>query len=259
MSSTAQTEDALLAALTTIRQLWPALMLNIVGSGLAGTSADEVTSLDRKISLRHEVTLTLNGWARVVVDDRALSHGLPLGTDTIGLCVLLERHARWFSGHEAAPDAVAEITDAAEQVRQAAIPQRREWMPIGTCPIEEEQVIGDLADDGTYSRGVGVCGGQVRAYPERDPYCAKCGTEAVVSWWERAMFPDVEISPLVTADELVLVVHRAFGGAPVKPSTIRQWIKRGVIEASGRDTQGRTLYDRGAVVYAIARRAQVAS
>jgi hypothetical protein len=58
----------------------------------------------------------------------------------------------------------------------------------------------------------------------------------------------------VTADELVLVLHRAFGGSPVKPTTIRQWIARGVIESSGKDDQGRTLFNRAYVVRTLAER-----
>lgn len=243
MTTTAQTEDALLAALKTIRALWPALMLATTGGSLGAASSDEVTPLDRRISLRHEVTLTLNGWARVIVDDRDLSHDLPVGTDTIGLCLLIERHATWFSGHEAAPDALEELTAAAEEVRKAAIPQRREWMPLGSCPLEVDSEIGPAP-----------CGGSVRAYPGRDPHCVKCGTEAVATWWERMMFPDAEVSELVVADDLVLVLHRAFGGSPVKPSTIRQWIRRGVIEAAGKDDKGRTLYNRGDVVRTLSER-----
>lgn len=249
MTTTAQTEDALLTALKTIRTLWPALMLATTGGSLGAASSDEVTPLDRRISLRHEVTLTLNGWARVIVDDRDLSHGLPLGTDTVGLCELIERHAAWFSGHEAVGDALNELSDAAEQVRLAAIPQRREWMSLGSCPLEVP-----VDDDDRGTMIMGVCGGQVRAHPGRDPKCQKCGTEAVAVWWERAMFPDVETSELVTANELVLLLHRAFGGAPIKPSTIRQWIKREVIESAGTDAQGRTLFNRSDVIKAVAAR-----
>jgi hypothetical protein len=44
-------------------------------SGLPA-STDEVMSLDRLISLRHDVTTTLADWARVVVDDRGIRGGL---------------------------------------------------------------------------------------------------------------------------------------------------------------------------------------
>ena len=172
--------------------------------------------------------------------DRELTARLPLGNDTLGLIVLLERHALWLSSHEAGADAAVEIAEWAREVKRTATPERREWMPLGVCPLEVER-------DSTLA-----CGGQVRAYPERDPHCTDCGTEAVATWWERVMFPDCETTRLITSDEIVLVVHREFG-KPVKAATIRQWIRRGLIESSGTDDRGRTLYDRGAVVYAVAK------
>lgn len=245
--TTAHVEQQLLTALRTIRDHWPALLATPKGGTTGPASTDPVTGLDRRVSLRHEVTLTLSGWCRVIIEDRDLSHGLPLGTDTPGMIVLLERHARWFSGHEAAGDAAGELDDAAQQVRAAATPQRREWMPLGTCPLQVDT-----------PQGQAPCGGQVRAYPDRDPHCIACGTEAVAVWWERVMFPDAEISELVTADELVLLLHKAFPGTYTKPSTIRQWIRRGVISPSGTDDKGRRLYDRAAVIYALTKRAEVA-
>jgi hypothetical protein len=257
MTTTAEIERALITALGTIRDNWAALLLPSGSGGVASkpepkslyTLDDDderdhdLPPIDRRIALRHDVTMALNGWARVIVDDRELIHHLPSGTDTMGLCVLIERHARWLSGHEAGEDAADELRGWAGKVRAAAVPQRREWMPLGTCPLEV----------GTEGEAV-ICGGQVRAYPDRDPVCMRCGTDGVASWWERAMFPDAEVSTLVTADELVLVLHRAFGGSPVKPTTIRQWIARGVIKPSGKDDKGRTLFNRSYVVRTLAER-----
>lgn len=260
MTTTADIEAALLSALATIRENWDATLTPTSAGSVAGPSSpkalithddhseatDDLPRIDAVVSLRHEVTLCLNGWARIVVEENDLTHRLPLGNDTLGLVGLLERWARWFSGHEAAQDAADELQGWAAKIRSVASPQRREWVAIGTCPLEDAG-----ACDGS------LCGGQVRAYPDRDPQCQKCGTEAVVSWWERAMFPNAEISDLVTADELVLVLRKAFGGSPVKPSTIRQWISRGVIESSGRDDKGRTLFSREAVIWAVSRRQAV--
>lgn len=244
MTELAATERALLTALGTIRDHWDALLIPTSGGGQGiGKASDPVTATDRRVSLRHEVTLCLNGWARIIVEDRDLTHRLPLGTDTLGLIELLERWARWFSGHEAAQDAADELTTWANEVRATAAPTRREWVALGPCPLEVE-----AGGDRT------VCAGSVRAYPNADPTCQRCGTTAVASWWERVMFPDSEASDLVTAAELVLVLHKAFGGTPVKPSAIRQWIKRGVIESSGTDDKGRTLFSREAVIWAVSRR-----
>jgi hypothetical protein len=265
VTTTAEIESSLLSALSTIRQNWAALLLPSGSGGVASkpqpkalyTLDDDderdhdLPPIDRRIALRHDVTMALNGWARVIVDDRELIHHLPSGTDTLGLCVLIERHARWLSGHEAGEDAAEELRGWAGKVRAAAVPQRREWMPLGTCPLEVDVLGAILAhDDGSPL----ICGGQVRAYPGHDPRCHKCGTEADATWWERVMFPDAETSTLVTADELVLVLHRAFGGSPVKPTTIRQWIARGVIKPSGKDDKGRTLFNRSYVVRTLAER-----
>ena len=67
------------------------------------------------------------------------------------------------------------------------------------------------------------------------------------------MFPDAETARLVTADEIVTLVHSQFGRV-IKPGTVRVWINRGWIESSGVDDKGRKLYDKGAVVYAYAKR-----
>lgn len=256
MTELADIERALMTALATIRDHWAALIAPPSSGGVASKPAprslytrddtderdDDLPNLDRRIALRHDVTQALNSWARIIVEDRDLTHHLPLGTDTLGLVEFLERWARWFSGHEAAQDATDELGAWAGKVRAAAVPQRRDWMPLGSCPLEVD------SEDGPT-----VCGGQIRAHAGRDPECQRCGTAAVASWWERVMFPDAETSRLVTADEIVTLLHREFGQV-VKPGTVRVWLSRGVIEPSGTDDKGRRLYDKGAVVYAYAKK-----
>src|ERR1044072_9174843 len=171
MTELATTERALLSALNTISDHWAALVEPSSG-GMGGTaSSDVVTGLDRRISLRHEATLSLNGWAHLIVEERNLTHGLPLGTDTLGRVELIERHARWFSGHEAAQDAADELTTWANEVRAVAAPTRRDWVYLGDCPFVVEDWF---------------CAGQIRGYsdPGRLPGCTDCGQEAVVEWWE---------------------------------------------------------------------------
>ena len=257
MTELAATERALMTALHTIREHWAALIEPSSSGGVATKPVprslytrddhderdDDLPSLDRRIALRHDVTLSLHGWARIIVEDRDLTHHLPLGTDTLGLVGFLERWARWFSGHEAAQDAADELSTWAGRVRAAAVPQRREWMALGSCPLEIE-IDGEQV----------LCAGQVRAHPGRDPQCQRCGTEAVWAWWERHMFPDVELSEFVTAEELIPLLRRAFGGEPVKASTIRKWQERGYFEKSGADDKGRTLYNRRHVIKAMGER-----
>lgn len=248
MTTTAQTEDALIEALRTIRACWPSL-LTVCEAGPPAShiqSSDTVRSIDRCVSLRADITTLLCSWARVVVDERSLSHGLPLGTDTPGLAILLERHARWFSGHEAVHCAVDEIGDLARQVLDVVVPYRREWMRLGACPLAHHE-----SDT--------VCGGTVRGYPELKlmPTCDRCGTQAVAQWWESRFFPDAQTRRLATADDLIVLVHREFGRL-VKAATVKQWVKRGYICAALGpdyaplyDERGRTLYDRGSVVYSL--------
>lgn len=257
MTELAATERALTTALGTIRDHWAALVEPAGSGGVASKPVprslytrddhderdDDLPNLDRRIALRHDVTLSLHGWARIIVEDRHLTHGLPLGTDALGLCDLIERHAVWFSGHEAATDATDELTAWAGRVRAAAVPQRREWMPIGTCPLDIDSENGPV-----------TCAGQVRAHPGREPECHKCGTTGSADWWERVMFPDAETSELMLEADVALFVHRAFGGSPIKAATVRQWVKRGVIESSGRDEKGRSLYSRGAIIWAVSQR-----
>jgi hypothetical protein len=223
MRSTHQIEMQLVEALRTIRSHWGLMQLGTSSASNGGSpSSDVVTGVDRRVSLAHEVTLILNGWARIVVEDRGVTHWLPLGTDTLGLVAFLERHAQWMSGHEAAQDCADEIATCARKVKLTAVPPVKDWISIGECPICE---VGD-----------------VRAYPGCDPTCQACGIDAVWSWWEKRMRPDAQ--DLVSAEELVGLLYRAFG-KPIKPTTIRQWVSRGLLEprACALDTR-RSLYDR---------------
>lgn len=249
MISTHDIETQLLDALRTIRTHWDLMRLGPSGSaGQGAKSSDVITGLDRRVSLAYEVTLCLNGWARVVVEDRHLQHQIPLGTDTLGLVELLERHARWMSGHEAALDAADELSAFASKVRLTAIPPVKDWLSIGECPLEVSAP--DGADFTVF------CSGDVRAYLGCDPKCQDCGVEAVWSWWEKRMRPDAQ--DLVSADDLVSLLYRAFG-KPVKPTTIRQWVARGQLEvrACALDSR-RSLYDREDAIRLAARRLDAA-
>ena len=224
------------------------------GGGSGGKASKEppppvsVDVLDARAATHKDLVY----YAQIVLMECTSAEGEQITTrvdaaDVRGLAKFLDTWAEHLArGNPLEAEACARyLSEHASKLKGMALPDRRDWMPLGTCPLE---AMVDPAGDPA------VCGGQVRAYPERDPQCQKCGTTAVASWWERVMFPDVELSEMVTADELVLVLHRAFGGSPVKPSTIRQWIKREVIVPSGKDDKGRTLFSRSAVVYAVSRR-----
>jgi hypothetical protein len=239
VTTTAQTEGALLAALKTIRDNWAALIEPSAGSGSGGAkSADSITGLDRRVSLRHEVTLCLNGWSRLVVEELDLTEGLPLGTNAPGLVALLIEHVRWFSGHEASCDALSEIEACAADVRKAAAAVRAEWVHIGYCPTIDDDMI---------------CWGDVKAWPNAEPalapFCQRCGRVEYVDEWERVMRLD---APL-THDGLLDFIRETFG-REVNRATLRTWQHRRVLPTIGVDDTGQTLYDRGAVIFALTRR-----
>lgn len=262
--SLAETEAQIIADLTVIRDLWDrmlptiqAIPLGQIGGGSSRSSTDDgkhnsdgnadVDNLDIVISDRGDITAVLQGWCRVVVEDFDVTTVIPHGHDVHGMCVFLERWARHMTGHEACDDMAAELHDAARKVLHYAKPKRKDWLGIGICPIR---------DDETRT----PCGGNVRAYPDQDAgeswaRCDSCNTRAVVSWWEHEIFGS-EASTLIPAAELVSFVHHQFGKI-VGESTIRQWVKRGWIEPSGKDQDGRTLFDKGAVAYALQRRQAV--
>lgn len=208
----------------------------------ADTEAD-IDRATRVVSLRRLTTDVLNGWSRVVMEDRPVTTALPDGSSATSMAAFLDRHAQWMSGHDAAQDCADELADLNRRITALVTPRRREWMNLGSCPLKGE--------DGA------ACGGRVRAWPraeDRDgetmARCRTCGTEAVATWWESQMFDDAELKVWLTDADLVTFVHTTFGKV-VTEATIRQWVKRKVLSASGSDDKGRRLFHREAVVFAL--------
>ena len=279
-------EQRITQALVTIRREWPAMMPkgpaavrpSMGGSGAAagivGDSSTpwlddlgrphwrtdharggaDVDPTTRLLSLRREVVEVLNGWCRVVIEDRPVTKALPSdGMDAIALAVFLERHASWMAEHEAALDCADEVEHLARQVEGVASPKVKQWVSLGSCPLQVEAE----TDDGL---AMVTCGGQVRAWPkpgdrdgEVDARCDRCGEEAVSRWWEARMFDDPELQRLLTYDGVALAAHRVLG-RPVQRATVKMWAKRGIIEPlTMRDEKGRRLFSREATVRAIHR------
>lgn len=255
-------------AATSIRRDWPHMLPVLApaqriggGSHSAQITADDhdpteadIDPLTRVVSLRRYALDLLNGWSRVVMEDRPVTKALPDGLDAGQMCAFLDRHADWISGHEAAKDCADELTEVARRVGQVVRPTRKEWISLGDCPLEVEF---------DPEAGPEVCGGKVRAWPsqitdqtaaeraaERLPNCRRCGTEATVDWWYRHMFADAEMSRLVTTDELIGIIAVRLEWC-VTHDQLRQWKSRGKIEATSKDAKGRTLWEHEVVVQAI--------
>lgn len=205
-------------------------------------SDDDTRRIDKIISLRVHVGQVLNGWCRVIIEDRHITTTPVDGCDPLAMSRFLTTHAEWMSGHEAAQDCRDEIVTLAQRCHLIADPPKRESMSIGRCPLR-------LEDDTE-------CGGDVRARPNMDEVeayasCGKCGETAVASWWEAHMFDDPETRALLTDADVVTLIHRLYGQV-IKQATVRQWVRRAIITPSGQaDANGRRLFAREAVIYAI--------
>jgi hypothetical protein len=90
----------------------------------------------RVVSLRRFATDVLNGWSRVVMEDRPVTSELPDGRDVPSMAAFLLRHAEWISWHDAGEDCARELRRVARKVSAiTAPPPPRQWMPIGECPV----------------------------------------------------------------------------------------------------------------------------
>lgn len=261
-TQTQRLADDITTACTTIRRNWPYMLKpldtqppgasNRAGTNLTDHDRSEIDTnrITRTISLRRFALDQLRAWAQAVIEDRDItSNAVPDGHDVPAIADFVARHADWLSGQDYGPDCRDELHDLGNRCANVAFPTRRESMSIGRCPLEipgEQDVLE-------------TCGGDVRyrhVYDERDgeamATCSRCGDSANVTWWERRMFDDPELRRTLTVDDVITLYHRQYGEV-VKAVTVRQWLNRGIIEPSGKDDKGRTLFDRDAVTYAIDR------
>ena len=252
--------DDIVTAVRNLRHDWPHMIApgetqapGITSrSGVAlpdhSPSDADMRRIDKVISLRRHVQDALNGWCRVVIEDRGTEHGIPSGVDVPGMCEFVQRHADWLGEHEAGKDCRDELREFAHRAHLIVSPPRRETMSIGRCPLEvpgEQDVLE-------------VCGGDVRARTGDEHLldgkawatCNRCGEVSPAEWWAERMFIDGESSPLVTIGELVAVIAYRLR-VVVTHEQVRQWKHRGKIESAGSDNKGRTLYRHEEVVDAI--------
>src|SRR5690349_25066252 len=122
------------------------MLIPTTGGGSGGSATARITADDhaeteadidrttRVVSLRRFTVDVLNGWSRVVMEDRPVEKALPNGSDAKGMAAFLDRHAQWMSGHDAAGDCAGELADVARRITNLVTPQRKEWISLGSCP-----------------------------------------------------------------------------------------------------------------------------
>lgn len=189
--------------------------------GRPSWSADHVAAegdidiLTRLVSLRAFVVTRLNGWCRLIMEDRPIRNAatLPDGTDPEAMCLFLERHADWLSGHEAAGLALEELTDDAKACERWTDPYRKEWHVLGPCPFIVD--CDDAAE--RFCRGIV----RVRIADEtNEASCSDCGREAVVEWWEEVL-GSKRTTVLTPAEASATLASRL--GIEVNERTVRRW------------------------------------
>jgi hypothetical protein len=198
------------------------------------------------LDARAEASRDLHYWARFILDEVRDVNG-ELMTNRIAdtrpetlvrfIVIWVDRIVSEFP--DDADNLAREVGEHSRALLNLAAPRRREWVMLGRCPLDVDSEAGPV-----------TCGGEVRAGSD-EAKCNACGVTAVIQWWERVLMP--EASRLITAAELPEFVRAQFGRV-IKAPTVRKWIERGVIESSSTDDKGRTLYDKGAVAYALARK-----
>lgn len=195
------------------------------------------------LDVRREAANDLAYWARFLLDEvrdvdgETLQHG-PTSTDVVDLVPFVARWADWLEAHMAddAENLAGDAEKHAKALRGITDPNRRDWLPIGECPVTVADAQGNAV----------ACGAKVRAYPERQFIaCPGCGTEDTLAWWMSQIVP--EGSDLAHADAVIAcVTSRTF--RPLSHELLRKWASLGHVRRHGKDAKGRTLYSSAAVL-----------
>lgn len=195
------------------------------------------------IQARMDAHSDLSHYCRVILFEVTDINGNPIQTklrphDPIMLAWFIDTWAQRLV-EECPLEAVVCERDLAKHARtlqRMALPDRRDWMPIGECPVTVADADGNSVP----------CGAKVRAYQDRHFIsCPGCGTEDTLAWWMSQIAP--EGADLAHIDAVIAcVVARTF--KTLTHAQVRQWKARGHIKAHGRDGKGRTLYSSAAVL-----------
>lgn len=216
-------EAAMLASLRGIATQWDAMLTPTSSGGHGGSQSARITADDhadteadidrttRIVSLRRFTVDVLNGWSRVVMEDRPVTKALPDGSDAKGMCTFLERHAQWMSGHEAAEDCVTELAELAKKISNLVAPKRKEWHYLGDCPF----VVGDW-----------FCAGRVRVPiggDQSEAACSDCDQSGPVRWWEDVL-GIASSEQIVSAADMAQALHDRLH-VTVTERTVRNWAR----------------------------------
>jgi len=219
VTTTHDLEQAIRTSLGDITTHWDAMLTPTSGGTGGGSATARITADDhadteadidrttRIVSLRRFTVDVLNGWSRVVMEDRPVEKALPNGSDAKSMAAFLDRHAQWMSGHDAAGDCAGELADVARRITALVAPPVRDYVNLGDCPF----VVGEA-----------FCYGKVRARIgfEDEASCTRCGQTAVVEWWEDVL--GIGLSRPCYLPALVAVLRDRLH-VTVTDRTLRNW------------------------------------
>lgn len=175
---------------------------------------------------RERIRGTMVSWCMILHEDYRLT--LPADDVTRMLRHVTNWTARLL-GSEHADQLVYDVTSMAGEARALLNPPRSRGVRVACVGTTEEGERCDNRVDVTVTDPDGI----VR--------CRRCGEWGTQEWWVRKAAPDVPDLLTATQARDYLLVHV---GVQVSLATLRTWRHRGELHLSGRDQQGRALYDR---------------
>lgn len=257
------THQATHAALSTIRTYWTASANPPRDTTPTGHTPPRSRPPAHHPLVRADVTHTLTFWTRALTGHRpdTLTEWL---TDTqrdrldladvYATAAFLQDHLHVLDEWGYLEAASKDFRVAAGQLRDLVDQPDKDRPALGPCHLTHDGRTPTSAD-----RHVPRCQGTVRAVPIRDPktgvvtyedgLCTGCRSSAVIDWWRTRWGLDQK---LVTTRQLVDELGRH--GVHAAPATVRWWLHKGIICASGATPAGDRLYDVAAVVFALGKR-----
>ena len=181
----------------------------------------DIDPLTRVVDLRTQITLSLNGWCRAVMEERPItnSRALPLGDDVRGMCSFLDRHADWAGQQDWADAACDELEPYARAATATVDPPKRERHVIGPCPFV---TTGDDPEiHNQFCRGIVTMriGGD-----DDEATCSSCDRTGPPRWWMVDVMRQ-NLDPL-TPEQCVKMLSARLH-VTITGRTLRNWIRAG--------------------------------